>query len=209
MSSLLIQSGNSILGGTGTVRVSGKYTWMQGTQQGSGETVADGGMDIISNRHDLKERTLTINDSSTWTGGIIYLFERATIDNNSSFDIQTDNDMALASAPNSILINDGTLTKSFSGDLDGVTNIAAEFTNSGSLSVASGSVGLQKTFTQTSSGTLFVDIANGVHDVFAVSLGATLDGTLDINRAGGYEPPVTTMFEIMTFSSRTGTFTDD
>ena len=108
MSSLLIQSGNSILGGTGTVRVSGKYTWMQGTQQGSGETVADGGMDIISNRHDLKERTLTINDSSTWTGRIIYLFEGATI---------------------------------------------------------------------------------------------------DINRAGGYEPPVATMFEIMAFSSRMGTFT--
>ena len=94
----------------------------------------------------------------------------------------------------------------FSGDGDGVTNIAAEFTNSGSLSATSGSIGLQRTFTQTSNGTLFVEIANGDFDSFAVSQGATLDGDLNIDLTGGYQPPVSTTFEIMTCNTCSGTF---
>lgn len=139
-------------------------------------------------------------------GETINLYLGALIDNNDSFDIQTDANMVHAQNPNSILNNDGTLTKSFSGDGDSVTKIAAEFTNSGDFSVASGSVDFQRTFTQTSDGTLFVDIADSDFDSFAITQGATLDGILDINLAGGYTPPVTTTFEIMTCNTCSGTF---
>jgi hypothetical protein len=108
--------------------------------------------------------------------------------------------------PNSILNNNGTITKSFSGDGDSVTSIAADLTNAGSLSVASGSLAFQRTFTQTSTGTLFVDIADGAFDSFAVSQVATLDGALNINLLGGYQPPVSTTFEIMTCSTCSGSF---
>jgi hypothetical protein len=203
----VVQSNNqSAVDGSGTVTVAGKYTWAAGWQDGSGETIFNGGIDIVPGNHWLRERKLTLNDASTWTGGTINTYLGATIDNNNVFDIQTDADLTFNQAPISLLNNDGTITKSFSGDGDGVTNFAAEFTNSGDLSAASGSIGLQRTFTQTSNGTLFVDIANGAHDVFAVSQGATLDGTLDINLAVGYEPAETTTFEILTFTSRTGTF---
>ena len=206
VSGSFMQSSSSTLDGTGTVTVAGKYTWQSGTQQGSGETIADGGIDITPGTHYLRERTLTINDMSTWTGGTINLYLGALIDNNDSFDIQTDADMVRAQAPNSMLNNDGTITKSFSGDGDSVTKIAADFTNSGNFSVASGSVSFPQTFTQTSDGTLFVDIANGDFDSFAVTQGATLDGNLNINLTGGYQPPVSTTFEIMTCNTCDGAF---
>ena len=195
---------NGTLDGSGTVTVAGKYTWAGGTQRGSGETIANGGIDITTGTHFLRARTVTINGASTWTRGLVHLYDAATIDNNNVFDIQTDFDMTKQGAINSLLNNDGTITKSLSGDADGVTKIAADFINSGDFSVTSGSVDFLLTFTQSSTGTLFVDIADGSFDVFKITQGATLDGELDINLLGGYEPPVPTMFEIMTFASRTG-----
>jgi hypothetical protein len=198
-----LQHINGNLRGTGTVTITDKYTWAAGTSEDAGETIAEGGIDITNTIHTLRGRTLTINGSSSWTGGNVHLWSGSTIDNNSTFDIQTDADMVYLSGANTTFINDSVLTKSSGAAL---TNINAIFANNGSLSVASGSLGLQRTFTQSSTGTLFVDIADGSFDSFAVTQGATLDGTLDINLIGGYQPAVGTMFQIMTCNNCSGAF---
>lgn len=87
------------------------------------------------------------------------------------------------------------------------TTIAADFQNFGSLSVDSGVIAFTRTFTQDAGGTLNVNISSAVtFDVFAITQGATLDGTLDITLVGGYMPGLVDSFQIMTFGSLTGTF---
>jgi len=62
-------------------------------------------------------------------------------------------------------------------------------------------------YTQSSTGTLDIDIAD-ISDFSQLLIGgsASLDGTLDLNLLGGYVPNVGDTFEIMKYSSFTGSF---
>ena len=132
--------GNATLNGIGTVTVGDTYTWTQGIQEGAGETIFNGGLEITTTTHNLKVRTLTINGvtDSHWTGGNVNLWDAATINNNSTFDIQTDADMPHITGGSTTLNNDATatITKTVGS---GLTDIqVSPFNNSGTVTVPSG-----------------------------------------------------------------------
>jgi hypothetical protein len=63
------------------------------------------------------------------------------------------------------------------------------------------------TFTQSSTGTLQIDIANGFPTgALSISGTATLDGTLQAQLENGYQPPSGTHFKVLTFASNSGQF---
>jgi len=198
---------NGILDGASTVTVTGLFTWSGGRQYGAGATVANGGMVSVSSGSErfLRARTLTLNAASTIGGTYAQRFwDAATLNNNAPLDIQSDVDLSHYTGAVSTFNNFSTMTKSSGSD---VTRIGASFKNNGgTVSVSSGALAFTKTFLQTSSGTLDIHILGEFDfDVFAVTQSATLGGTVNIIR-GGYAPPSTTTFDIMTCNTCGGAF---
>jgi hypothetical protein len=101
--------------------------------------------------------------------------------------------------------NNGSGTLSKSADAD-VTQFDMNFFNSGRVTADSGVFTFSRQFTQQSTGTLDVHILGPADfDVFAVTLSATLDGTVNIIR-DGYAPAGGTAFDIMTCNTCNGSF---
>ncbi len=202
-----MQHTNGTVAGAGEVTVAGLYTWLDGLQTGSAETIANGGILVSGGAtKSLSARTLTLNGASTWDAGQWNLGDAATINNNAALDIQADKRLAHAGGAVSTFNNNalGIITKSAGV---GVSNFELEFTNAGNFSVESGSVVLNRSFTQTSTGTLNVEISSiSDFDNYPVSQSATLDGMLEITLLDGFEPSLTEMYTIMNFASRVGTF---
>jgi hypothetical protein len=203
----MLEQSSGTMTGSGKVTVAGMFNWAKGTQSGDGETVANGGM-VMSGTvgRALNTRTLTLNGTSSWTGGTVQLWNNAIINNNALFEIQTDNGMLqwTGGGTTSTFNNNSTLSKNAGS---GVAIIGAFIINPGSITVTSGTLNFGKTFEQTAIGTLTVEIAsNMVFDSYAITQSATLDGTLTIDLLGGFEPVVGTTFVIMTFPSLSGTF---
>lgn len=199
------QSGGSVTG-LGMVTVEGLMTWTSGTQSGAGETVANGGAAISSNNDKfLDTRTLTLNAASTGFGDL-RVSNGATINNNADLDILFDSPLADAGGVDSTFNNHAGLTKSGGvGNID----IRANFVNTGSVTVDSGSITFDRDFTQTDTGMLNVGIAGLAPDFdsFSVSQTADLAGTLEITLLGGYVPDLLDPpYAIMTFASRIDTF---
>jgi hypothetical protein len=192
--------------GSATVTVAGLFTWKGGGQHGTGETVADGGALISgANTKDLRERTLSLNGSGSWTGsGALTLRFGPTLNVNAPFDIATSADMqALQGAYGILNINDSFIKSAGAGE----TQIGALIGNSGSIAVNSGQLNFQQSFDQSAVGALDISVAGDADfDVFPVGTAATLDGVLNINLVGGYEPALGRTFEIMTAASVTGMF---
>ncbi len=109
--------------------------------------------------------------------------------------------------PNTVNLNSGTLS--------GPGTIAANVSNSGGTIYPSGQGGLGGTLTiqgtySQSSGTLDIDVSGtsaGSYDVLAVTGGATLGGTLQVNLVNGFTlSNSTTAIVPLTYGSRSGTF---
>jgi len=201
-----LEPSGGFLSGVGTVTVAGLFTWSNGQQTETGETIANAGMSLTSpgTSRFMNSRTLTLNDASTWSGGLLRLQNSATINNNGPFDIKTDDDMQYRSGSNSTFNNNAALMKTAGS---GLTDIQAILTNFDSISTSTGSLGFGRTFEQDITGTLNVGISSSsVFDRYAVSQSTTLDGTLEITLEGGFKPGLGETFEIMTFASRVGTF---
>ncbi len=156
---------------------------------------------------DLQSRTLTLDGPSTWTAGQIRLWNAATLNNNSTFDIQTDENLQHTSGAISTFINNGTVSKTAGS---GTTIIGAIMVNGGTVQAPSGAIAFDRTYDQTPLGTLNVRIGGITPTVafnqYSVSQAATLSGTLAITLVNSYEPDLGDTFEIMTFGSRSGTF---
>jgi len=152
------------LTGTGIVNVNGLFTWTAGSLNGLGETIANNGAVISgANNKTLNERTLSLNDASSWTGsGALQLRSGATINVNATFDIATDADMQHTFGTNPIMNINGSLIKSAGTSL---TSIGAMFNNDGSVVVDSGQLYLG-TFDSP-----FIGNSNGD---FSVTEGSTL-----------------------------------
>lgn len=81
------------------------------------------------------------------------------------------------------------------------------FDNDGTLEVGAGDTLTIDTFTQSSTGTLQSNLASATsYGVVKVTGTATLDGTLDGDLAGGYQPPSGTSFDVLNFASSSGQF---
>src|SRR6202790_4533924 len=99
--------------------------------------------------------------------------------------------------------NNGTLTGSF--NLTGGTLAPGDgLKNAGDLNITG-------TYTQGSSGALTIDlggtIANTKYDVLNITSTASLKGTLNVDLISGFTPAVGNTFNIINYSSETGTFT--
>jgi len=99
------QSGGTVDGG-GTITVSGDFIWTDGRQVGSGLTIAKSGMTAsgISTNRFLRGRTLTLDGDSTLSGGLIRLWDAATINNNQPLTISNNADMPFYSGANSTAV---------------------------------------------------------------------------------------------------------
>jgi hypothetical protein len=100
------------------------------------------------------------------------------------------------------------------GVLDGSGDVFASVVNAGRVSpggdLAAGLITIHGSYTQTSAGTLSIEIggtnAGTDFDQLVVTGAATLDGTLNVSLINGFVPDPGTTFTIMTFASYSGAF---
>jgi hypothetical protein len=91
-------------------------------------------------------------------------------------------------------------------------NLSADVSSSAALTPAdsattTGALGIGGNYTQNSTGALNIRIASATaYNQLAISGSATLGGTLNIGRLGGYVPPVGATFTILTAGSVAGQF---
>jgi hypothetical protein len=88
---------------------------------------------------------------------------------------------------------------------------AASMTNNGTISIGAGDkVGITEAFTQTSTGTLTIQLggppAGGLYGTLGATGAANLAGTLQASLVNGYTPAVSDGFNALAYSSVTGTF---
>ena len=88
---------------------------------------------------------------------------------------------------------------------------AVNIANNGAITIGAGdTVAASGTFTQTTSGTLDIQLggppASGLYGSISSAGAATLAGTLEAALASGYSPAITDGFNVVTYPSVTGTF---
>jgi hypothetical protein len=99
------------------------------------------------------------------------------------------------------------------GKLTGAGTVIANVSNAGQVSpgASPGILNITGTYTQTSTGTLNIEIggltAGTEFDRLTITGSATLNGTLNVSSIDGFAPSPGNSFQIMTFSSRSGSFT--
>jgi hypothetical protein len=109
------------------------------------------------------------------------------------------------------LTNESGATMSGEGTLD---VFGASFSNLGLVSpgLSAGTLTVTGDYTQTSTGTLDIEIGGTTpgteHDVINISGAASLDGELNVILTGGFFPTLGDEFHIMTYGSHTGAFSD-
>ncbi len=207
ISGTVLHANSANLRGTGTVTVTGKYTWAGGNMYDGGTTVINGGLDLTTTTHYVRTgRTLELNSPTNWSAGVFGTVGGGTINNNNVFNIQGDFGAVSSGSPTGTFNNtNGSTLQKTAGT--GLSSFSTDITNAGAITIDSGSLRTTRSFTQTSTGTLFVDIeSDSVFDTFVVSGTASLDGTLDIDLAGGYTPANGLVFQILTASTVSGTF---
>jgi hypothetical protein len=197
----LQQTGGTVTGAA-DLTLAGLMTWTTGgTQSGSGETIANGGVAISG-------RTLTLNAASTGFGDL-RAQNGATINSNAALEILFDDPLQHAGGADTTFNNNAETNKSGGA---GNMEMRADFINAGSLTVDSGSITLERDYTHplpTGAGTLHVGIAGlADFDNYAISGAANLNdlGTLEVSLLNAYEPNLADSFIIMTFASRVGEF---
>jgi hypothetical protein len=195
--------------GDGDLVVSGPTTWSHGTMSGAGTTTAMGGLTFTGNNSRVLDgRTLVNNGAGVYEDGWLYINNGGLLHNTSTatWDFLGD-DVVSTSAGGGTFQNDGSLTKSAGS---GTANMGATFINNGDVSVQSGALRFGGDFTQTASGTLFVQIGGLIpiteFDQYQITGAATLDGTLDVTLTGGFVPNPGDNFTVLTFASHTGQF---
>jgi YD repeat-containing protein len=99
------------------------------------------------------------------------------------------------------------------GSLGGIGTVTANVVNAGQVSpgASSGILNISGSYTQTAAGVLNIEIggltAGTEFDRLIITGSTTLNGTLTISLIGGFVPGAGNTFQVMTFGSRSGTFT--
>ena len=170
-----------VVGGNGTVTVSGTLRWNAGAMNGSGTTIANGGIDLsdAASYKDLGgSRTLNNTGTATYSGSFFRMAPTTTINNTGTWDFAGDSDITNLSGGAANFNNQGTGTIRKSAGT-GVSSIsravnnestASVEVNSGTLSLTGGGASTGA-FTAASGATL--RFGGGTHEL---NSGATIDG---------------------------------
>jgi hypothetical protein len=130
---------NGTLGGTSTVTVTGMLTWMGGTMNGGGRTVANGGITLSgTDGKTLDHRTLDNAATATWTGGDLALNGGSVWNNLATGTFLAQANARLSGGGAATFNNAGHFTRSGNG----TTTLVAVFNNTGTLDVAGGALTL-------------------------------------------------------------------
>jgi hypothetical protein len=196
----LNQSGLSVLSGTGTLTATAGANFSTPAPGGGADGIYETGTGVtllqgVSTFNGVNNngnyfydfnldggRTLENAGVFDWYGGTFYLgysLGGATIDNaaGATFDIQCDSAVYNATGPNAF-VNAGLLEKTTTG---GTTNIATGLTNTGSISVQTGTLQVDGTYAQSGAGA--TQVASGA--ALALYGGGTLNASAFIDAAGG------------------------
>src|SRR5205085_8771770 len=98
------------------------------------------------------------------------------------------------------------------GSLMGTGTVQADVSNAGTVApgFSPGILAVNGNYTQTSAGTLAIELAGTTpgsgYDRLAVSGTATLDGTLSVQAIQGFSPASDATFQVLTPASRSGQF---
>jgi hypothetical protein len=205
----LTLSGGSL---TGAVSVVGAMIWTSGNVYGS-LTLGTNGLLVVGQGGALSLYGVLTNAGTiqvTNTGG----FELHNCGGGGGelvnlpgalVDIQTDASIYRVCG-DEVFINQGTVRKSGGR---GTTAINTVFNNTGTLDVESGTVGLSWAYSLTG-GTLGVAIS-GPTNFAVINLSgnpAALDGAFSANLNGGFVPTNNSSFQVLTFASASGAFTN-
>ena len=167
------------------------------------------------------EPTTTLFLSSSASFDVTSVTGAVIIDNNGGMNIASNADFTTLGdilLDGEINLNIGTVhaetlfVNNFGGELSGKGTVTAKVQNSGVISpgLSAGKLAVQGNCVQTSTGKLIAELGNhatGEWDSLTVSGAATLAGTLEIKRLPTFAAQSGDVFTIMTFGSRTGTFT--
>jgi YD repeat-containing protein len=189
LQNLTINSGS--LTGTGNASVSGLLTWAGGTMSGSGQTVANGGLQLNSafGTMTLDGRTLVNTAAATWVSGFIAVANGAAIQNQAgaTWDLQSDAGFGLSAlgGADATFSNDGTFTKSGGTSTTTFSNVI--FNNTGTLDVQSGTVALDDGGTSSGAFTIEAgaEIDAGVGLPYTLEAGASELGAGLLNITNG------------------------
>ncbi|MBI4672558.1 MAG: PD40 domain-containing protein [Chloroflexi bacterium] len=174
-----------VLTGSGTLRVYGAMTWLNGTMSGSGMTwiAPDATLNITKgdpayNKFLRGGRTLQNEGTVNWSAGSIYYAEKepATIKNLGTFNLACDCDLYAVQVTSGTLLfdNGGTLNRTTT---KGKASISWPFNNTGTVNIESGTLELDRDGTHTGAFVVasgaFLKFGGGDHTLKA---GASLRG---------------------------------
>ncbi len=166
-------------------------TWTgRGPGRAVGETCVGGLLLEGGSAKTYRAVALTLTAHRPGRPASVRFWNAATLNNNSTFDIQTDEDLrSVGPGPPRLFINNGTVRKTAGTN---VTSIGAYMFNGGLVEVSSGAISFGQTFSQSPTGTLKVRIGGITptvgFDSYSIAQSATLSGTLVITLVIGYEP---------------------
>jgi hypothetical protein len=197
--------------------------WDRGTMDGTGtlvvgtlnmETIGGGYSVTLGRKLDIVSALNWNNNTSS--GLLMRPGTVLTIPSGATFSIAQGKSVTLTGTGTAPVINNaGTFRKVIATDASAgngaaVFNNNITFNNSGTVHVQAGTVEFRGGYRQLAGGTTIVEIGgptvgSQLRRVEVTGL-ATLDGTLQVNLAGGYEPNVGDSFAVLTYTSRSGQF---
>jgi hypothetical protein len=213
----LTQSGGN-LSGNATLTVTGQTSWTGGVMSGTGTTRAEGGLDLSGGFKDIQNGRTLVNASgqtANWTEGDMRLLggnARLVNEAGATFNIQADGARLLSSG---LFDNAGTLVVALSEGAEQVT-IQPNVVNSGAIDLQQDNLVLGGNYTQTSTGSLLIDIGGLISgdefDVLNISGNAILDGFFEItlvdlidpdNNSNPFAPTIGDTFDVLISSNIT------
>jgi formylglycine-generating enzyme required for sulfatase activity len=201
----------------GNYSVSGTLNWTGGVISGSLTVASNGVLNIDAASYVELEGALTNSGIIEWSGGIWYVINDGInylgavynqpgglVDEQGDLTMSLDNN----NYPYGFMANAGTFRKS-SGS--GVTQIEAEFSNTGTVEADTGTISFQGGYSDGSSANLAISLGSATpgsgYGNISFSTLLSFNGTFMVSTRNGYQPSVGTSFQLLNYPSSTDSFT--
>ncbi len=188
------------LDNSNTYAIAGHGTFIFATANGSNASI-----DVAQGDHEIQAKVALTNalDIST-AAGSSFRFNNDVDGNGNSISISGDGEAKLNGALIDVTVN------AAAGAMSGSGSIGGDLINFGSVVSPGNDVGVLSVsgdFRQGSDGVLRIDLAGtGDYDLLDIQGSAEFGGTLEVSLAGGFGPSFGDEFDILNFSSATGSF---